>query len=149
MYDALIIGSGFGGAMAAHRLVRAGWRVLMIERGDWVRRGPTARDPHATLERTPHYSKESAYHCLSGGEGEEVGGLFCVGGPSVFYGGASFRLREDDFHPGPEIVTGSKAAWPFDYDALEPYYGEAERVLGVAGDDSADPTRPPRRCSFT
>jgi len=145
MYDALIIGSGFGGAMAAHRLVRAGWRVLLLERGGWVPRGPSARDPGATMMRTPHYSKESAYCCLAGGEAPEVGSLFCVGGPSVFYGGASFRLREDDFRPGQEIVNGSKAAWPFDYDALEPYYGEAERILGVAGDDSGDPTRPPRR----
>ena len=101
MYDALIIGSGFGGAMTAHRLVRAGWRVLMIERGDWVCRDPSRRDPSASFELTPYYSKESAYHCLSGGEDAEVGALFCVGGPSVFYGGASFRLREEDFTPGP------------------------------------------------
>jgi choline dehydrogenase-like flavoprotein len=145
MYDALIIGSGFGGAMAAQRLVRAGWRVLLIERGDWVLRGPSTRDPRASMVRTPYYSKESAYHCLAGGEGDEVGSLFCVGGPSVFYGGASFRMREEDFRPGTEIVNGSKAAWPFGYDALEAYYGEAERILGVAGDDSDDPTRPPRR----
>jgi choline dehydrogenase-like flavoprotein len=144
MYDALIIGSGFGGAMAAHRLVRAGWRVLLVERGDWVPRGPATRDPGATMVRTSYYSTESAYHCLAGGEGEAVGSLFCVGGPSVFYGGASFRMREDDFRPDPVIVNNSKAAWPFGYDALEPYYGEAERILGVAGDDSDDPTRPPR-----
>ncbi len=42
MWDALIVGSGFGGAMAAHRLLAAGARVLMIERGDWVARGPQA-----------------------------------------------------------------------------------------------------------
>jgi choline dehydrogenase-like flavoprotein len=144
MYDALIIGSGFGGAMTAHRLVRAGWRVLMLERGDWVVRDPSRRDPLASFELTPHYSKESAYHCHSGGEQDEVGGLFCVGGPSVFYGGASFRLREEDFAPGPEIVGGSHAAWPFGYDALEPYYDEAEHILGVAGDDGDDPTRPRR-----
>ena len=39
-FDAIVIGSGFGGAMAAHVLVHAGWRVLMLERGDWVPRGP-------------------------------------------------------------------------------------------------------------
>jgi choline dehydrogenase-like flavoprotein len=148
MYDALVIGSGFGGAMAAQRLVRAGWRVLMLERGARVPRDVSRRDPCASLERTPYYSKESAYHCLSGGEGSEVGGLFCVGGPSVFYGGASFRLREDDFSPGPDILNGSGAAWPFGYDALEPYYDEAERILGVAGDDEEDPTRPRRKAPY-
>ena len=45
MYDALIIGSGFGGAMAAHRLVRAGWRVLLLERGDWVLPRPVREGP--------------------------------------------------------------------------------------------------------
>jgi len=148
MYDALVIGSGFGGAMAAHRLVRAGWHVLMLERGDWVARDPAIRDPRATVEFTPHYSRESAYRCVSGAEGAEIGGLFCVGGPSVFYGGASFRLREEDFTPGPDIVNGSGAAWPFRYAALEPYYQEAEAILAVAGDDTDDPTRPRRSAPY-
>jgi choline dehydrogenase-like flavoprotein len=149
MHDAIVIGSGFGGAMAAQRLVRAGWRVLLIERGGWVPRGPGRRDPLACYERTPHYSMESAYRCLAGGEASEIGSLFCVGGPSVFYGGASFRLREEDFKPGPDIVNGSRAAWPIRYPDLEPYYGEAEHILGVAGDDRDDPTRPPRRAPYT
>jgi choline dehydrogenase-like flavoprotein len=148
MYDAIVVGSGFGGAMAAHRLVRAGWRVLMLERGPWVTRDPGRRDPLACYERTPYYSSESAYRCLAGGESGEIGGLFCVGGPSVFYGGASFRLREEDFTPGTEIVNGSRAAWPFDYQAIEPFYGEAERVLGVAGNDEDDPTRPARSVPY-
>lgn len=134
--------------MAAHRLVRAGWRVLMLERGGWVPRDASKRDGRATVERTPHYSKESAYRCLSGGDGADCGGIFCVGGPSVFYGGASFRLREEDFRADPEIVNGSRAEWPFGYDALEPYYTEAEAILGVAGDDTDDPSRPPRRVPY-
>ena len=39
-WDAIVVGSGFGGAMAAHALVHAGRRVLLLERGDWVERGP-------------------------------------------------------------------------------------------------------------
>jgi choline dehydrogenase-like flavoprotein len=144
MYDALIIGSGFGGAMAAHRLVRAGWRVLLIERGGWVSRGPDARDPSATYIYTPYYSRESAYRTIPAVNGPDAGAIYCVGGPSVFYGGTSFRFREEDFAPGPDIVGQSGAAWPFGYGALEPYYGEAERILGVGGDDEGDPTRPPR-----
>lgn len=33
--DAIIIGSGFGGAFAADRLVRAGLKVTLVERGPW------------------------------------------------------------------------------------------------------------------
>lgn len=148
MYDALVIGSGFGGAMAAHRLVRAGWRVLMLERGDWVPRGPQNRDASGTMALTAQYSHESAYRSVNAGWEPEIGSVICVGGASVFYGGVSFRLREDDFSPDPEIAGASGAAWPFRYDELEAYYGEAERILGVAGDDTEDPTRPPRRDSY-
>jgi choline dehydrogenase-like flavoprotein len=145
MYDALVIGSGFGGSMAAHRLVRAGWRVLMLERGDWVPRRPDIRDPGASMPFTPQYSRESEYRCGSSGWEPRLGSVFCVGGPSVFYGGVSLRFREEDFAPSEEITGNSGAAWPFHYDELDSYYGEAERILGVAGDDSEDPTRPPRR----
>lgn len=33
--DVIIIGSGFGGAFAAERLVRSGARVTVVERGPW------------------------------------------------------------------------------------------------------------------
>ena len=42
----------------------------------------------------------------------------------------------------------SGAAWPFRYDDLEPYYGEAERLLGIAGDDAGDPTAPRRSSPY-
>ncbi len=56
-----------------------------------------------------------------------------VGGMSVFYGGASFRLRERDF-----------AGWPISYDDLEPYYGQVEKLLEVHGRAGEDPLEPRR-----
>ena len=53
-YDAIVIGSGFGGAMAAHVLVKAGWSVLMLERGDWVARGARNWSPDGVGPLTPH-----------------------------------------------------------------------------------------------
>lgn len=38
--DVIIIGSGFGGAVAADRLVRAGLKVSLLERGPWRRTAP-------------------------------------------------------------------------------------------------------------
>jgi choline dehydrogenase-like flavoprotein len=134
--------------MAAHRLVNAGWRVLLLERGPWVERGEHNRDPRATLELTSHYSRESAYRVLAGGYGKDAASVFCVGGPSTYYGCAAFRYREADFAPPPEIVGASGARWPFGYADIEAYYGEAEGLLGVAGDDTADPTRPSRSTPF-
>jgi choline dehydrogenase-like flavoprotein len=147
-YDAIVIGSGFGGAMAAWRLVHAGWRVLMLERGPWVPRGLETRHPDATLQLTPVYTQEPAYRVLAGGYANDGAAVLCVGGPSVYYGGVSFRLREDDFAPGAEIVGASQARWPFRYADLEPFYVEAERILHVSGDDADDPTRPHRSAPF-
>ncbi len=148
MHDAVIVGSGIGGAMAAHRLVEAGWRVLLLERGPRVSRGPHSSDPMATLELTEHYSQEGAYRVEAGGYQGTMGAVFCLGGPSVYYGAAAVRYREADFMPDPEIGEVADARWPFGYADLEPYYVQAERLMGVAGDDSTDPTRPPRSAPF-
>ncbi|HEX2219844.1 MAG TPA: GMC family oxidoreductase, partial [Gemmatimonadales bacterium] len=141
-YDAIVIGSGFGGAMAARRLVHAGWRVLMLERGGWVTRGPENWAQENVGELTGHYCREAPYRQLRGGR--DLGAYYCVGGPSVFYGGVSLRFRERDFEPAREIVGDSGARWPLRYADLEPYYSAAERILGVSGVAGEDPTEPPR-----
>jgi choline dehydrogenase-like flavoprotein len=148
-YDAIIIGSGFGGAMTAWELVRGGKRVLLLERGDWVQRGSTNWDEvYGFFQLTPAYSLETAYAVVQEGKPERQGICACVGGPSVFYGGASFRFREPDFGSPPEIVKGSGAEWPFPYSTLEPYYTRAEALLGVAGAAGEDPTEPPRSAPY-
>ena len=143
-WDAIVIGSGFGGAMAAHVLVNAGERVLLLERGGWVGRG--ADDPDAGVPglRSRHYSKESLYHVHAGRRTYTAGAWHCVGGPSIFYGGASYRFRPSDFEPHPELVADSGAEWPIAYDDLEPFYTVAERLLHVAGDGRRDPHEGPR-----
>jgi choline dehydrogenase-like flavoprotein len=91
---------------------------------------------------------ESAYDVAAAGGRARVGSWQCVGGQSVFYGGASFRFRERDFEHDDDIVGDSGAAWPFRYADLEPYYARAERLLGVAGEAGADPTEPPRSAPY-
>jgi choline dehydrogenase-like flavoprotein len=147
-YDAVVVGSGFGGCMAALELVDAGLRVLMLERGGWVERGPANWGGEGAFVRTPFYAADSAFDVVGGkaAGGERL--CTCVGGPSVFYGGASFRFRERDFEPAPEIGAGSGAAWPVDYAGLEPFYARAEGLLGVAGETGFDTTEPPRSTPY-
>jgi choline dehydrogenase-like flavoprotein len=142
-YHALVIGSGVGGAAAAHALVEAGLRVLMIERGPRVRRGPANWAGDAVMELSPYYSTEDPWD-VRGDDRVRLGSFRCVGGPAVFYGGVALRLRERDFVHDPEIVGDSGACWPFGYDDLEPYYAWAETLLEVGGDDAGDPSAPPR-----
>lgn len=147
-FDAVIVGSGFGGCMTAKKLVEAGWTVAMVERGEWVTRNPENWGRYASIDLTPHYDKSLPYQVTKGGNKKEMGVYSCVGGPSVFYGGVSFRFREKDFTPPPEIIGDSQAEWPISYDDLSPYYDEAERILNIAGESGIDPTEPKRNIPF-
>jgi choline dehydrogenase-like flavoprotein len=146
-YDAVVVGSGFGAAFAALPLVHAGARVLMLERGPWVERGPWNWDPQGSFDLTPYKASEIPYRVLSGGSSPLMEPCSCVGGASVFYGGVSFRFRKSDFGPRPDLA-GTGAAWPIRYEELEPHYSRAEEILGVGGAAGADPAEPPRSRPF-
>lgn len=140
-WDVIVVGSGFGGAMAAYPLVHAGLDVLLLELGPWVERGPANRswsvcwDDRAGYARTPGYSVE-------GDSRKRVGAFHCVGGTSLFYGAVSLRMRERDFDGYDAVAPGLR--WPFAYDELAPHYETVERLLGICGDEAGDPTAPPR-----
>jgi len=147
-FDLIIIGSGFGGALAAAPAVFAGKRVLLIESGDWVARGPHNWGASGLSEKTPYYNREHAFTVAAGGYRGNVGTYACVGGASVFYGGVAMRMRENDFEPDPIIEQDSGAAWPYRYRDLEPFYSRAEQLLGVAGRTGDDPTEPARSAAY-
>lgn len=147
-WDVIIVGSGFGGAMAAQALVGKGHRVLMLERGSWVARGPDNWGRRGAAYVTSHYDLEAPYTVDAGWRRSQVGAVQCVGGQSVFYGGASLRFRERDFQHDARIVGSSGADWPIRYADIEPAYTEAEALLGVAGETGVDPTEPYRSGPF-
>jgi choline dehydrogenase-like flavoprotein len=137
-YDAVVIGSGFGGACAAHALTSAGQRTLLLERGGWPCRDERDWDQRSILI-DKRYQGESPL-LIRQYDSRTFKPLYpneTVGGMSVFYGGASLRLRESDF-----------ARWPFGYAALEPYYTRAEQLLGVHGQAGQDPFEPPRSAPY-
>ena len=136
--DAVVIGSGLGGALAAHRLTEAGARVVVLERGRWPHRDEGDWNPQAILNDLRYRGKTPlSVRQLGARRFRPLPMNETVGGMSVFYGGASLRLRPPDF-----------ARWPFDYQDLEPFYGEAERLLGVHGAAGADPLEPPRSSPY-
>ncbi len=147
-YDLIVIGSGFGGTMAAAPAVFAGKRVLMIEAGGWVTRAPENWSARGFSEATPYFRRDDPFNVAAGGTGPTLGQYLCVGGASVFYGGVAMRLRERDFLPDPAIDGGSGAVWPYSYTDLEPYYAQAESLLEVTGSTGDDPTDPPRSAAF-
>ena len=138
-YDIIVIGSGPGGASLAHRLAATGKRILMLERGDYLRRSSNNWDSKAVFVDGLYQAEESWYD--ADGRVFHPGLHYFVGGNSKVYGGALFRLRERDFC---EIVhkDGVSPAWPLGYDVFEPYYAEAEALFHVHGQRGEDPTEP-------
>ena len=130
-WDAIVIGSGAGGSSIAFRLAQHGAKTLVVERGDFLHRDPPDKDAPAG---------RYLYDILPGPSAP----LDFVGGQTKFYGAALYRLRESDFR-AVEHDCGTSPAWPFGYDAIEPYYQQAETLYRVHGAPASDPTGPPRR----
>lgn len=126
MLEAIIIGSGFGGAVMTCRLAqRWGREVLLLERG--------RRYPRGSFPRTPHALARSFW--VPGG-GREGRGLFDVRNfrrmdavVAAGYGGGSL-IYANVFLPAPAWVL---ARWPdtVRHAALAPYYEVARRVLAA------------------
>jgi choline dehydrogenase-like flavoprotein len=139
-YDVVIVGSGAGGGTLAHRLVGAGKRVLLLERGDWLPREVQNWDATAVFVDNRYVSPDTWYD--GGGKAFQPQIHYFVGGATKFYGAALYRLRERDFgelkHHG-----GVSPAWPVRYDEFEPYYAQAEALYQVHGLRGEDPSEPP------
>jgi choline dehydrogenase-like flavoprotein len=146
-WEAVIIGSGFGGSAVALKLARAGVRVLVLERGRWVDRDDSAWDSRV-IQIDRKYKSETPYEVDERWGRELTYPDDAVGGKSVFYGAASFRLRQEDFRTHDRFDSGERGPlppdWPIAYDEIEPFYSEAEREIGIAGVANLDPNEPPR-----
>lgn len=150
-WDAIVIGSGFGGSPVAATLAAAGRSVLVVERGRWVDRDESAWDAKAILIDRK-YQGSTPYEVDERWGRKLVYADDAVGGKSIFYGAASFRMRERDFAGADRFDGDSRSLpdmdWPIDYQDLSRYYDEAERRLAVAGVDGADPTEPRRETPY-
>ncbi|HUC35826.1 MAG TPA: GMC family oxidoreductase [Acidimicrobiales bacterium] len=167
--DAVVIGSGPGGATAAEVLTSARWSVVIVEKGRdhlFAQRGTEREEGDGeSLQLASDYSNDeikfACRHFLGpdplieprtfrtgaeDGERLHVGEVnsipSTVGGGGVHADGKVPRFREEDFALlstyGP-LGGAAVEDWPLSYEDLEPFYAEAERAVGVAGDASANP----------
>jgi choline dehydrogenase-like flavoprotein len=148
-YDAIIVGSGAGGGMAAYVLTKAGAKCLLLEAGGWYdtakesamlkwvydgphRGGPTPDKPFGEFDG-----------CVGGWQvqGEPYtnapGTDFMwwrgrmLGGRTNHWGRISLRMGPYDFKP--HSRDGKGFDWPITYDELAPYYDKTEELIGVFG----------------
>ena len=146
-----VVGSGVVGAAVALVLGRAGHRVDVFEKGgDFPYPHEQARDelrlglplPDHELGRDLRDVTESGTYRPS--LRSEL--VQRVGGMTTSWRGIALRLRPEDLLR--RSVSGVGEDWPLDYDELEPWYGRAEALLGVAGTDEDAPGAPWRSTPY-
>jgi len=165
-YDAVIIGAGAGGGAAAWMLTQKGMRVLVLEAGPrydpfadykadtpkWESGFPYKPGSQGkyTYGKMQPLSEKWAHlrswnrngGRLNPGEVRAVQGyqhVRAVGGSSLHFTGEAHRLNPRSMNMHSRF--GVAADWPISYQDLEPYYLQAESIVGVAG-PKHDPHRP-------
>jgi len=149
-FDAVIVGSGAGGGMAAFVLATKGLKVLMLEAGrnyDPYKETPMFapnRDAPLRGESTP--DKEFGYYDATVDGGWQVPGepyssapgsdfmwwrSRMLGGRTNHWARNSFRMGPYDFKP--HSRDGLGVDWPLSYEDLAPWYDKTETIVGVYG----------------
>src|SRR5215470_9992482 len=144
-YDVIIIGSGAGGGTLARRLAPTGKRILILERGDWLKREALNWDAKAVFVDNRYISPDVWYD--ADGRAFQPQVHYFVGGATKMYGAALYRLRKEDFG-ALRHYDGISPAWPISYEQMEPYYTRAEHLYQVRGQHGEDPTDPPASAPY-
>src|SRR5262245_30685285 len=145
VYDVIIIGSGAGGGTLARHLAPSGKSILILERGDWLKREQQNWDVEEVFIKNRYVPKETWYDKM--GKPFQPGLHYFVGGATKMYGAALYRLRKEDFGEM-KHYDGVSPAWPIAYDEMEPYYTKAEQMYQVHGARGEDPTEPPASAPY-
>jgi cholesterol oxidase len=124
-YQAVVIGSGFGGSVVACRLAQAGTPVCVLERGQAWPPGDFVRSPRDIGRKgfwDPSAGKYGMFNVWSfPGFGALVSSG--LGGGSLIYANVLLRKHPDTF------VRDGRETWPLGYADLEPHYDRVEPVL--------------------
>jgi choline dehydrogenase-like flavoprotein len=159
-YDAIVVGSGAAGGIAAYALATKGVNVICLEAGRMI---DPARDFHTHMFPFdwPYRGngKPGEYGVLPQGMGWKIKEwtdqfytipdedpyalapeakftwtrLRAVGGRTNFWGRETERFGPLDFKPK-SLQDGWGEDWPVSYNDVAPYYEKVERLIGVSGD---------------
>ncbi len=148
-YDVCIVGSGAGAGPVIYELSKAGHKVVVLEKGPWLKTNDFSKDEMVATRRsvyTPNLKNESHVIVEKKGDawvakstyatGNDFWNGSCVGGSSNFMSAYFHRLKPVDFKLlstfGP-IPDANIVDWPIEYTDMEPYYAKVEKMVGVSG----------------
>lgn len=145
----VVVGAGVAGMLVAYRLAQAGVRVVVLEAGPSITRAEAltnyrnavVRVPEAPYPDTPYAPRPTVadlegYYVQEGPVFFKSTYVRRVGGTTWHWLGTSLRHLPADFQM--QTRYGLAMDWPISYNDLEPWYGQAEQELGVAGDSKQD-----------
>ena len=160
-FDAVVVGSGITGGLAAKELTEQGLKVLVLERGKPLqhRTGyttehlPTWKMPNRNLPNRDLYATDYAVQRQARGfdyttlqfwnndrenpyvqTPDQPFNWFrsdIVGGRSILWGRQCYRWSDLDF--GANRRDGHGNDWPIRYADLKDWYSYVERIIGVSG----------------
>ncbi|HEY4222945.1 MAG TPA: GMC family oxidoreductase [Myxococcota bacterium] len=141
-FDAVVVGSGAGGAPLACALCEAGYRVLLIERGREVKRADFDRDEIEWCRRdgfvpSPHNDPHMWRSDVNTPAYKTADGWIStlLGGGTMHMAAYLLRADEADARQGTRLAheAGSQALdWAVPFADVARYYDEIERALGVS-----------------
>ena len=142
--DAVVIGTGAGGAPLLARLAKAGLKVVALEAGKhWnpSKDFPTDEKAQDKLFWTDERLSAGNDPLPFGNNNSGIG----VGGSTLHYTAYTPRAQPDDLRIRTDFGVGED--WPIGFDQLEPYYDEVEQFLGISG-PSPYPWGPSRKKAY-
>jgi choline dehydrogenase-like flavoprotein len=168
VYDAIVVGSGAAGGIAAYVLTTQGLNVLCLEAGrmidpakdfythkfpyEWPYRGEGKPGQYGKLPQGMEWKiKEGTDHLYTIPEEDPYavapGAKFtwtrvrAVGGRTLLWGRGCDRFGPLDFK-AKSLQDGWGEDWPISYDDVAPYFDKVEALIGVAGGSEDAPNTP-------
>jgi cholesterol oxidase len=125
-FEAVVVGSGFGGSVTTYRLAEAGKRVCLLERGKPYPPGSFPRNPLGFSQNFWDPSK-GLYGMFNVWRFSGIDALISsgLGGGSLIY--ANVMIRKDEHW----FVHEDGESWPVNRSDLDPHYDRCESMLGV------------------